>query len=134
MNISRDILEVDNSLFQQEELILEATELLSTIMAENDISKADLARRLGKTNAFVTQCLSGGQNLTLRTLANLFGALGYRLDLGATPHTREICQKIVRLYSVGGWALEKTALSVYPKCDLEESSENSGDLLLCEAA
>jgi hypothetical protein len=70
----------------------------------------------------------------LRTLADLFGALGYRLQLGATPGSQEICHKIVRLYSVGGWALGRTTLSVSPKTDLEEPAEASRALLLCEAA
>ena len=134
MNISQNFLDVDQKLLRQEELILEATELLSTKMAENDISKADLARRLGKTKAFVTQCLSGEQNLTLRTLADLFGAIGYKLQLEATPGAQEACRQIVRLYHVGGWALDKSVSARPRNTECEEPTDISRVPLLCEAA
>ncbi len=126
--------DVDAKLLQQEELILEATELLATIMSENGISKADLARRLRKSKAFVTQCLNGGQNLTLRTLADLFGAIGYKLELGAKPGAQVAHRKIVKLYSVGGWALDKAAESLTQQIPCEEPAALSRTLFLCEAA
>ena len=40
-------------LLRQEELILDATELISKIMKDNSITKAELAARLGKSKACV---------------------------------------------------------------------------------
>lgn len=70
-------------LLEQESLILEATELLSDLMASEGITKSELARRLGRSRAYVTQALRGQRNLTLRTLADLAGAVGYRVRLAA---------------------------------------------------
>lgn len=68
-------------LLRQEELILKATEVLSQQLELQRVSKVELARRLGKSKAFVTQVLSGGRNLTLRTLADFADALGCRAEL-----------------------------------------------------
>ena len=68
-------------LLREEELILEVTEAVSAVMQEEGISKTQLAKRLGKTKGFISQLLSGGRNLTLRTLAGLVDALGYRITI-----------------------------------------------------
>jgi len=72
-------------LVEQESLILEATELLSKLMKDQGISKADLARELGKTRSYVSQLLNGGRNMTLRTLADLLFALDHRAQLNIEP-------------------------------------------------
>ena len=68
-------------LLREEELILEVTEAVNVVMQEEGISKAQLAKRLGKTKGLISQLLSGGRNLTLRTLAGLVDALGYRVTI-----------------------------------------------------
>lgn len=68
-------------LLRREELILEATDGLAILMERQGISKADLARRLGRTRGYVTQILSGSRNFTLRTLAEVADALGHRVHL-----------------------------------------------------
>lgn len=66
---------------RQEELILEVTEVLSKAMEDSGVRKADLATRLNKSRGFVSQLLSGGQNLTLRTISDVSLALGVRPSL-----------------------------------------------------
>ena len=56
-----------------------ATEEILQLMDREGISKADLARELGKSKAYVTQALSGGRNMTLRTLAAFAWACHYSL-------------------------------------------------------
>jgi len=70
-------------LLEQESLILEATEVLSDLMARGNITKAELAQRLGRSKPYVTQVLNGTANLTLRTVADLGWALGYRFRFQA---------------------------------------------------
>lgn len=62
-------------LIAQESLICDATELICERMIEVGITRADLARRIGKTRGFITQILSGKRNMTLRTLSDLAFAL-----------------------------------------------------------
>jgi transcriptional regulator with XRE-family HTH domain len=73
-------------LYEQERLFVEATELLTEIMGKKGITRAQLAQSLGKTKAYVTQVLRGNQNMTLRTLADLFNAMDHRVSLRPTPY------------------------------------------------
>ncbi len=72
-------------LLRQEELILAITEAISELLEETGVSRADLARRLGKSKGFVSQILAGDRNLTLRTIADVFDALGHALSIEARP-------------------------------------------------
>jgi transcriptional regulator with XRE-family HTH domain len=67
-------------LLRQETLIMDVLEELNRVMKSENISRTGLAQRLGKTKGFVSQILSGGRNLTLRTVADVCWAIGY------TPH------------------------------------------------
>lgn len=64
---------------EQQLLLLDAAELISRLMQENGVSRTELAQRIGKSKGFVTQVLSGHHNMTLRTLADLAGALQTRI-------------------------------------------------------
>lgn len=69
-------------LLEQEMLIMEATERLTELMALHDVSKAELARRLGRSRSYVTQLLESGRNMTMRTAADVAYVLGHRLRVG----------------------------------------------------
>lgn len=68
-------------LLAQEDLILEATELISELLADQDVSRKELAERLGQSKGHVSQLLSGQRNMTLRTLSDLAFTLGHRFRL-----------------------------------------------------
>jgi antitoxin component HigA of HigAB toxin-antitoxin module len=72
-------------IYEQERLLVDATELLSTVMEKTGTKRAELAQRLKKSKAYVTQILRGNQNLTLKTLADAFFALNHRLLVVAEP-------------------------------------------------
>lgn len=70
---------IEDRTFEEESLILEATEMIEMLLERKDISRADLARSLGKSRAYVSQVMSGDRNMTLRTLAHLAYELGFRV-------------------------------------------------------
>ena len=76
-------------LFEQEFLLISATELISALMQEKNVSRSELAERIGKSKSFVTQILRGQHNMTLRTLADLAWALGARVQLQHGRRRRE---------------------------------------------
>src|SRR5436309_13312777 len=76
-----ELLAEDPDGLRQEELILDATEALARALRSSGLTQSELAARLGKTKGFVSQILGGGKNLTLRTLADVAGALGYRVQI-----------------------------------------------------
>ena len=75
-------------LYERESLAFDATELISRLMEEKKITKAELARRIGKTRGYVTQLLSGSRNMTVYTLADLALALDSRIELKPRPCSR----------------------------------------------
>jgi hypothetical protein len=72
-------------LFEQERAVIMAAEEVSQAMKAANISKAELARRLGTSKAYVTQALAGGQNMTLRSLASFAWACGNTVDVRLQP-------------------------------------------------
>ena len=62
-------------LYQQERAILDVTELVCQVMHKQDVSRSQLADRLGKTKGYITQLLDGRTNMTVRTISDVFVAL-----------------------------------------------------------
>jgi len=120
-------------LLRQEELILEATELISKIMNDNEITKTELAKRLGKSKAFVTQCLGGSQNLTLRTLADMFTVTGYKACFGAETCSATV-KSVHRLYPVKSWAVESQRCGMSAEIDLAAGADELPEEVLCDVA
>src|SRR6266849_8448298 len=80
-------------LLREEELILDVTEAVSEMLEEEGVTQTMLAQRLGKTKGFVSQILAGGRNLTLRTIADVADALGYRVRIAfSCPNDRFLSQ------------------------------------------
>lgn len=67
--------------YLQEKLILEVTNHIAELMQEKRIRKADLAKKLGRSKGYVTQLLNGNANMTLRTVSDIFWALGSALEV-----------------------------------------------------
>jgi transcriptional regulator with XRE-family HTH domain len=72
-------------LVEEETLIFEATEVIAELLEEQQVTRKELADKLGRSKGFVTQVLAGDRNMTLRTLANLSFALERRIELQAAP-------------------------------------------------
>ena len=78
--------------YAQESLIVDVTEEIWSAMSAQNVSKSDLAKRLGKSKAFVTQVLNGGRNMTLRTLSDI----AFVLDL-------KPCVRLLREHESKAW-------------------------------
>jgi transcriptional regulator with XRE-family HTH domain len=46
-----------------------------------NITQKAMASRLGKKESFISRCLSGQQNMTVRTIFMIARAMGYRLEI-----------------------------------------------------
>jgi len=71
--------------YQFEKAVVDLTEQICEIMEAQGISRADLARRLGKSRPWVTKVLRGDRNLTLKTITDILWELGYRARIEAEP-------------------------------------------------
>ena len=76
-------------IYEREALAFAASELISRLMEEQQVSKTDLARLVGTSKSHVTQLLSGSRNMTLRTLADLAFALGHKVEIRSLPRPRK---------------------------------------------
>jgi transcriptional regulator with XRE-family HTH domain len=114
-------------MLRQEELILEVTEALAGAMRERGVTKSDLAGRLGKTRPFVTQILSGGRNLTLRTIADVAEALGYRVKVRVCQEARKTLLQTFGLVELPDWRGSERA-------PWQVKSQGDGDVLGGEGA
>jgi transcriptional regulator with XRE-family HTH domain len=74
--------QVDEELSQ---LVTQLTNEINWHMHQRGLTRADLAGRMGVSPGRVSQVLSGGENLTLRTLASLATALDGRFELSLRP-------------------------------------------------
>jgi transcriptional regulator with XRE-family HTH domain len=54
-------------------------------MREHKVTRSDLAAAMHVSPGRVSQILSGGENLTLRTLGSVITALGARLEISLHP-------------------------------------------------
>ncbi|MHB1000135.1 MAG: helix-turn-helix domain-containing protein [Armatimonadota bacterium] len=68
-----------------EEFIYRFTETLCEKMQEKNISRTELAARLGKSKPWVTKLLSGDQNMTFKTIVTVLKELGYRAEIELKP-------------------------------------------------
>ena len=70
-------------LYQQERVIYEVTELIESVLREERVGRAGLAKRLGRSRGWVTQLLDGEANKTIRTVADVLAVLGWEFRVAA---------------------------------------------------
>lgn len=67
--------------YAREDLVFNVTEDLLVMLEELDVSKTELARRLGKSKSYITQVLSGSRNMTLGSFSDICFALGFKPEI-----------------------------------------------------
>ena len=75
----------ESIVYNVEGSILDFTEDLCRVMAEKDVSRAELARRIGTSPAYVTKILRGTSNFTLSSMVRVAMALGCDLRIHLAP-------------------------------------------------
>lgn len=60
--------------------MLAVTEAVEAAIKKSGVSKAELATRIGRTKGFVSNVLNGSRNMTLKTVADLFWAIGLEVQ------------------------------------------------------
>jgi Helix-turn-helix. len=87
----------DSPAYQTELLLLDINEQIVERMVAQGVKRAELARRLGFTRAFVTRLLNGKPNLTLKTLVEVANALDMDLDMRLKPRYAQMQWRSVDL-------------------------------------
>ncbi len=86
-----DVIRADRelaALYAEEELLFHVTEAIAQAMKERGVTQSDLARQLGISRQAVSALLQG-RNVTVRRVAKVLHALGFRLDVRLEDETQE---------------------------------------------
>jgi len=83
----QDELETSRKTFEYrlEKILIQLGEDICRLMRDQQISRAEVAERLGVSRAYVTRVLNGNPNLTIKTLLKLSDALGHELAIHFVP-------------------------------------------------
>lgn len=71
--------------YKKEKARIDFTIELQSLMEKNRVTRADLARGLNKSNAYITQILRGERNFTIDTMVELAEALESDLAIHFSP-------------------------------------------------
>ncbi|HED17439.1 MAG TPA: XRE family transcriptional regulator [Gammaproteobacteria bacterium] len=104
--------------FVREELVYNVTEDILLTLEDLEVSKKELAHRLGKSRSYVTQVLSGARNMTLGSLSDICFALGVK------PKVNIVVEPILDDLAFD-WTMENDELKV------EELIQNSQNIFDC---
>ena len=85
----------ETSEYWAEAAIIEFTMDIGRLMDEQGVSRAELARRLGTSRAYVTKLLGGNANFTLETMAKVALALGSAVHVHVAPRDADVRWKDV---------------------------------------
>jgi len=83
-------------IFEREAIELEVADKLFEAMQENNLSKAEFARKIGKSKAYVTRLLRGDYNLTIGSLAELAYMLGAKVEISFVPQKKMSGKNVIR--------------------------------------
>jgi transcriptional regulator with XRE-family HTH domain len=112
------------ALLEEERLILDATESIHLLMDEQELNRAELARRVGVSKGHISQLLDGKSNMTLRTLARLMKALGHRAHIESEPLAgRNTMPEPVQSWKVHQYAYSTRCTYVYSSRGVSSPAE-----------
>lgn len=92
-------------------------EKICEIMNRKKVSKTELAKKMKITKSEVSRLLGEGRNLSIKTVAKIFFALGEELDLATKSETQKISETYAAEVSKGSQAYlwHSTDVSIEPK-------------------
>ena len=92
--------------FETEWASLRFIEDFESALEREEQTKSGVARKLGKSRSFITQCLHRGRNLTIKTMVELAGSLGYELKISMEKRSPQSASFDVTLESFTVWHFE----------------------------
>ncbi len=94
--------DAEDRAFAREDLVYNVTEDLLVFLEDNNISKKELARRLGKSKSYITQVLSGSRNMTLGSFSDICFSLGFKPEIKIPVHEEPIAEKTANTWGTFG--------------------------------
>jgi transcriptional regulator with XRE-family HTH domain len=122
----------DSEAYDTEAARNEISDQIHAVMEREGVSKAELARRLGKSRAYVTKLLQGNNNFTIDSAVRVARALGYIYAPIFVPKMEWSSATAVHLYAkekrpAGSVTLDNEGYVPVASRPLgEENAENTG--------
>jgi plasmid maintenance system antidote protein VapI len=91
------------------------TEDICRLMDEQGVSRAELARRLGTSRAYITKLLGGNANFTLETMTKVAMALGAAIHVHVAPQDATVRWKDESASDVAARKKKAAQKSVAPR-------------------
>lgn len=85
--------EEDLRMLAEEQIVVEAAEVVSEALEEQAVSRKEFADRLDMRPSHVSELLSGERDLTIRDLAVMLHVLGYQLAISLSPAATRPAQR-----------------------------------------
>jgi len=104
----KDFSRAEERAYAREELVYNVAEDILVALEDLNVSKKELARRLGKSRSYVTQILSGARNMTLGSFSDICFALGVK------PNVTVPVDSVLGSMETGGethWRTEEAAMN-----------------------
>lgn len=89
--------------YQTELAIIDLNEKIIAKMEELKISRAELAKRLGVSKAFITKLLNGNPNMTIKTIVSIALALDCKLYQDIYPRNCKVARKPFYVHTNKGY-------------------------------
>lgn len=87
--------EENRRLYAQEDLILEVTEAIWEHMEKVGLTKKEVADKMDRSQAYISQILNGSRNMTLRTLADIAYALNIKPKFKFDEENEVFSQQVI---------------------------------------
>ena len=81
----------EEKLYQQERLIFWCSELICEEMEKQEMTCADMAKKIGKSRQHVSRLLDGSRGISLRALSDMFWALDVSPSVTLGTMILDIC-------------------------------------------
>jgi transcriptional regulator with XRE-family HTH domain len=101
--------------FQQEWASEQFCDVLESALEHEKLTRADLAKRMGRSRAYITKALRRGRNLTIKTMVELLASCGYDLCITARPRSATKDAVTLTVECVGSSWEELPAVGIYSK-------------------
>ena len=117
--------------YKKEKAKLDFTIELQTIIEKKGVTRADLARQLGKSNAYVSQMLGGERNFTIDTMVELADALDSNLAIHFSPKGEKTVDWYRVIQGAQGQRRTSARASARKIHGLTEEDVQSTDVMRC---
>ena len=68
-------------IYNREGLLIEITELICEVIQEKEISRKELARKMGKKKKWLNDILNGTRYISIKTVSDIFFAIDKNIEL-----------------------------------------------------